>query len=330
MNARYIVGDVLEVLEVLEPGSVDCIVTSPPYLKQRRYGDGASEIGQEATPADFLDALLDVMDACYRVLADDGTFWVNLGDKHAGSGGAGGDYNEGGLRAGQPRYGAVRAAPGWPANQSVCWLPELFGASLSYGRNLLNGTDHQQWITRPGAVWWKPRPMPGSSGRKFKTATELIVYGGKRQEHYWNITPLLEPLADAPGNKYVRRMVDADREMRVQGDTTANAFTADYDPTESDGKVPHNVWVIDTVQYPGAHFAVFPPELVVKPITVGCRPGGTVLDPFAGSGTTLAVATGHGLDCIGIDLYDANADLARERVGMFLTVEHLHRAAEAV
>lgn len=353
VTARFIVGDSLAIMRSMPAGSVDCIVTSPPYLQLRAYlppthPAKALEVGQEDTPGDFLEALLTLMDEAWRVLSDDGTFWINLGDTHAGSGGAGGDYAEGGLRDGQQKYDGTakkarafgvtdsdrgrpprnrsrRPGLGWPLDQSVCWVPHLFGASLAYGRNILTGDEHQQWVTRPAVTWCKPNPMPGSVGRKFKTATELIVYGGKHQAHYWDIDPVREPLADSPGNRYVRKVTPTDRKGRAEAtdgiDRTTNKITKDYDPAASGGRPPLNYWVVQTERFEGAHFATFPPSLITKPIIVGCPRGGTVLDPFAGSGTTVAVATGHGRSAIGIDLDERNAWLARDRVGMWLITE---------
>lgn len=334
-SARFIVGDVFDVLASLPDASADMVLTSPPYFTLRSYlppdhPDKAREIGQEPSPGDFLEALLTVMDALGRVLSDDGTFWINLGDTHAGSGG--GDGEPGDLRPGgrrretQPRsHGTARKArreqgyrnddqdggplrdrardeslgitprrlrtrrtlPGYPDDQSVCWLPHLFGASLAYGRNLLTGAEHRRWVTRPPITWCKPSVTPGREGRKFRSATELIIYGGKHQAHYF-----------------------------------------DLDATRSDvGAPPFNWWKIATKAYAGAHFATFPPDLCVQPILAGSPHGGLVLDPFAGSGVTGAVAIGHGRDALLIDIDERNVPLARDRVGMFLEVEHREAVA---
>lgn len=324
--ARYLVGDVFERLADIPDGSVDCVITSPPYFKQRLYlpqdhPQAAREIGQEPTPAEALDTLLRVMDELWRVLSDDGTFWVNLGDKHAGSGGAGGDYSEGGLRAGQPRYGAApKACDGWPLEQSVCWLPQLFGASLAYGRNLLTSQPHRQWVTRPAVTWCKPNPMPGSTGRKFKTATELIIYGGKHPHHYFDLDAVREPAPPENMRTTWNQTGPKQRLATDRSDTRTGHARFTKRTVNPNGKAPLNYWVIESEPYPGAHFAVMPTGLIVKPILVGCPVGGLVLDPFAGSGTTLAVATGHGRRALGIDLDERNADLARQRVGLFLDV----------
>ena len=380
--ARWLVGDVFERLAQLPAGSVDCVITSPPYLQLRSYLPAdhplkQHEIGQEDSPARFLEVLLWVMDALWRVLSDDGTFWIILGDTHAGSGGAGGDYNPGGLREGQQRFdGTARKArkgrggrppgertgriskaergqvayrrlghgggplrdratdealgvrpprvrtrrmlPGWPADQSVCWIPHLFGASLAYGHNLLTGTPHRQWVTRPPVTWCKLNPVVGRLTRTFRTATELVIYGGKHQGHYFDLDTLrVEP---THGYDLDDRVVPTLRHVPGQRRRMTNGRNGTRVNANPRGAPPLN-WVVNCVPYRAAHYAVVPPQLVVRPVIAGCPPGGTVLDPFAGTGTTLAVATGHGRHGIGIDLDPANAELARQRLGWLLDID---------
>jgi DNA modification methylase len=344
VTARLLVGDVWDRLGELPDGSVHSVITSPPYWRKRRYLPpdhplADREIGQEPSPGDFLATMLRLTDELWRVVRDDGTIWINLGDTAAVSGGAGGDYDPGGRREGQNRYeGSGRASRrrdktpvaavaraaglGVPLAKSVCWIPELFGASLAYGRNLLTGEPCRQWITRPKVTWCKPTITPGRCDDRFRVATELFVWASKQPVYYWDRASILEPLAASPGNRYTRRITSADRAMRDQGEQTANTFTAEYDPTQADGAPPMDWWVVNTSGYAGAHFATFPPELIVRPVLASCPPGGTILDPFGGSGTTAVVATGHGRNCVLIDFDERNAVLAAERVGMFLEVDH--------
>jgi DNA modification methylase len=339
--SRWLIGDVFDRLADIPDGSVHSVITSPPYWRKRRYlppdhPDAAREIGQEPSPGEFIATLLRLTDELWRVVRDDGTIWINLGDTSAVSGGAGGDYGPGGKREGQPKYGGSATAGGGlapngkrrggtpisigtPRGKSVCWIPQLFGASLAYGRNLLTGDPCQQWITRPPVTWCKPTTTPEPATDRFLIATELIVWAAKQPSYYWDRAAILEPHADSPGNRYKRHVTPVDRAKRDQGDKTANAITADYQAT--DGVPPRDWWVINTGNYPHAHFATFPPELIIRPVLASCPPGGTILDPFGGSGTTAAVATGHGRNCIAIDLDPRNADLARQRVGMFLDVD---------
>lgn len=328
------IGDALSVARTLRDSSVDCVITSPPYFRQRTYlpsedPAAALEMGKEPTPGQFLDALLDLMDELWRVMTPDATFWVNLGDKHAGSGGAGGDYNQGGLRAGQPRYGKAKASEGWPSEQSVCWLPDLFGASLAYGRNLLLGTKHRQWVTRPAVTWCKPSPPVGELTRRFRTATELIVYGGKHQGHYFDLdavrTPHLTPPTGKPDYTQAKR---ADPSRGPGGDS--RGFMMHHGNPQ--GAPPLNWWLVGSGGgYDGPHFATYPPELLVKPVLAGCPAGGTILDPFLGSGTTMAVAHGNSRSCTGIDLDRRNADLVCERLGLWAPeiIDHFSERASA-
>lgn len=377
-SALYLIGDVRDQLAQLPDGSVDCLITSPPYYLQRSYlpGDDPAkvyEIGTEATPGEYLDVLLDTMDAAAPKLAEHATFWVNLGDTHAGSGGSGGDYNAGGLREGQARWaGTKRAAgqvgaaipwrgarAGFPQDQSVCWLPYLFGVALAYGHNPLTGVDHHQWVTRPPVTWCKPSVSPGALERRFRTATELIVYGGKHQRHFFDLDAVrqdpkygyvLEGRAEHPHRDVPGRSAQMCNPAVEGGRINANPA----------GSPPFNWWVIGHgAGYAGAHFATFPEALLEKPIKAGCptkvcldcgqpvervinagyinprntigwdcgcpaagarfRPG-LILDPFAGSGTTGIAAISHGRSAVLIDLDARNADLAQQRVGMFLTI----------
>lgn len=339
-TARFIVGDVFDVLTTIEDQSINSVITSPPYLAKRAYlpadhPEKAKEIGQESSPGDFLQALLNVTDALWRVVRDDGTIWFNLGDTAAFSGGSGGDYNAGGQREGQARYeGSAakaqhvkrwnRTKTDWPLAKSVCWIPELFGASLAYGRNLLTSEPCRQWITRPPVTWCKPAPTPGEIIDKFREATELFVWASKQPRYYFDLDAVREPPKEDWGDRKITSGAYTGhpqfKENQTRPDRAMNPL----------GVPPKNWWVVNTSGYEGAHFATFPPELIIRPVIVSCPPGGTILDPFAGSGTTLMVAHGHGRDSLGIDIDSRNADLARERLGMFLTVEEMPHEREIV
>jgi DNA modification methylase len=326
--ARFLVGDARKRIAELPDQSIQSVITSPPYLAKRAYlapddPNKALEIGQEDTPADFLAALLALTDDLWRVLRDDGTIWINLGDTAAFSGGSGGDYLPGGLREGQARYeGSARRAvnerrwnrakSGWPLAKSVCWIPQLFGASLAYGRNLLTGEPCQQWVTRPPVTWCKPNPSVGEIIDKFREATELIVWAAKTSKpggYYFDLDAIREVPSGYERVSVVRETPPGQRKRTVQ------------DKCNPKGTPPLDWWEIPTQPYAGAHFATFPEALIHRPVIASCPPDGIILDPFAGSGTTLAVAFGNGRSSIGIDLDPRNADLARQRVGMWLEVD---------
>ncbi|HEU5085703.1 MAG TPA: site-specific DNA-methyltransferase [Acidimicrobiales bacterium] len=328
-RATWLVGDVFDRLAELPDESVHSVISSPPYWRKRAYlpaghPDGSKEVGQEPTPGEFLASMLRLTDELWRIVRDDGTIWINLGDTASGSGGSGGDYNPGGWREGQAKWmGSGRSAgehaaampwkgkrDGHPLAKSVCWIPELFGASLAYGRNLLTGEPCRQWITRPPVVWCKPAPTPGEIIDKFREATELIVWAAKQPRYYFDLDAVREPGKGYERESDAARATPPGQRPRAVADTT-----------NPKGVPPLTWWVVNTSGYEGAHFATFPPELIRRPVIASCPEGGTILDPFGGSGTTAMVATGHGRNCISIDLDARNADLARERVGMFLDVE---------
>lgn len=387
-TARFIVGDSLTVLRGMPDASVDLVVTSPPFLALRSYlppdhPDKALEIGGEATPGEFIDALLDIVAECRRVLAPHGSLCLELGDTYSGSGGAGGDYNDGGLRDGQQRFdGSARAnrggmgGDGWPLAKSLCLIPELFRFALVYGCNPLTGRTLKTWRVRNVVRWCRPNPPVGALGDKFRPATSDIAVACMSKARYFDLDAVRTQHKADPatysGNGYTKGNPSGEGENK-------------HMPGNPAGAPPLDWWKVNTRGYTGSHYATYPPELIDRLVQSMCPPKvcttcgepsrrlididyseapdrplrddevrrygsidgkrhndhratvhtttgwtdcghntwrrGIVLDPFAGTGTTLAVATGHGHDAIGIDLDERNADLALERVGFFLTVQ---------
>ena len=350
---RYHVGDVFEVLATMPARSVDLVLTSPPFLALRSYlpaghPDKAQELGSEPTPAAYLDAMLDVVEALERVLAPHGSMVVELGDTYAGSGGAGGDWIEGSgqrvYRRGDdiPDFAAMPKMKGdaWPLAKSLALVPESFRWALAYGRNPFNGRETPAWRVRNVVRWHRPNPPVGALGDKFRPATSELVVACKARDRYFDLDAVRTEAVDQHW-----RTTNGPK----QGDP-AEVQTANYQPrvpSNPNGAPPLDTWIIPTAPYKGSHYATYPPDLCIRPILAMCpervcrtcgepsrrivgdawtdcghadyRPG-AVLDPFAGSGTTLAVAMGHGRDAIGIDLDGRNAELARQRVGMWLEV----------
>ena len=418
MSARYIVGDVRDVLATIPDGSIDLVLTSPPFLALRSYlpadhPDKHREIGSEPDPATFLDTLLLLTAEWGRVLAPHGSICVELGDTYAGSGGAGGDYADGGMRDGQQQFaGSAKQARNetdewaghpfqaprrtgpknvgtWPLPKSLCGIPHLYHLSLAYGRNLLTGEESPagRWRVRNVVAWCRPNPPVGALGDKFRPATSYMTVATRAQKRYFDLDAVRHhnPRVDETAGSHVRSEDGPPANGKGGGDYANPAKTSPQNPA---GAPPLDYWVIPTAPYSGSHYAVYPPALCERPIksmvpakvctvcgapserivelepgagglhhansggsqTVGGHPNGhrsqmgerrattigwtdcghnswrngVVLDPFAGSGTTLMVATGHGRDAIGIDIDARNADLALDRVGpLLLTVEHL-------
>lgn len=316
-------GDCLEVLATLESESVDCIVTSPPYYGLRDYGaDG--QIGLEPTHWDYLVHLVQVFDECKRVLKKTGTLWVNLGDTYG--------VGQQSLRSSAPTNTRNKAAGNVPRkreSKSLLQIPARFGIMM---------TD-RGWILRNKIIWQKPNAMPQSVKDRFTVDYEEILFFTKSKKYFFE--QQFEPLALSTLPRYKRGVSDnakyrdkghsagAISQPRPNIKTTDNKMAGGADSMQGhsgyfkkdgtplfnpNGRNKRTVWSIPTQSYKGAHFAVYPEALVRVPIKAGSPKGGTVLDPFMGSGTTLAVAKQEGRNGIGIEINKGYIKLARERI----------------
>jgi DNA modification methylase len=396
-RCTYIIGDTRDVTATLPDGSVDLVLTSPPFLALRSYlpadhPDKHREIGSEPDPAGFLDTLLALTAEWRRVLAPHGTIAVELGDTYSGSTAGGGDFKPDGeptkYRRGDLTTAAQirRTGDSWPLAKSLALIPELYRIALAYGINPLTGQPSPagRWRVRNVVRWVRPNPPVGALGDKFRPATSDMVIACTSSTRWFDLDAVREPLAAK--TLTVSEGIPASAK-NMDSPTGSHKMDRHLNPA---GAPPLDWWNIPPGGYSGSHYAVFPPELCVRPIKAMCpaevcrtcgeprrrivdasyeahgdrrsenkgvrggagasgehaqhmahgradkivttlgwtdcghgdyRPG-IVLDPFGGSGTTGMVATGHGRDAILIDLDERNADLARERIGMFLDVRH--------
>lgn len=267
----------------LKDKSVQAICTSPPYWGLRRYdvpdmawpGGWLGQLGLEPTPKLYLTHLMQVMAECWRVLRDDGVCFVNLGDTYAGSGGAGGDYNPGGRRAGQPKWKSAAAA-GILKPKSLCLIPERFVVACQ----------DQGWIIRNKPIWFKRNHMPGSAKDRFTVAYEQIYFMTKQNKYYFDLDAVREPYAPDSDAVY-REQLRKGKRYNVKSPYRENFPNPKVNPL---GKNPGDVWNIPTQPYPGAHYSTFPEKLAERMILCSTKPGDGVLDPFAGSGTVGRVA----------------------------------------
>jgi site-specific DNA-methyltransferase (cytosine-N4-specific) len=302
-------GDALAVLRTLPDGSVNCCVTSPPYFGLRDYGvDG--QLGAEGSPAEYVANLVAVFAEVRRVLADDGTLWLNLGDSYAskppgnvrgvsersGLNGAASDVYRETLMAG---VGTKRDTTGFGvAAKNLLGIPWRTAFALQ----------DDGWTLRNDIIWAKPNGMPESVTDRLTTKHEHVFLFAKSRRYWFDLAPIREPLAkpDAPAGEWVfggaNKAPLADPVMRRRGAT--------YTPNVELGRNPGDVWTIPTAPTPWAHFATMPPALAERCILAGCKPGGVVLDPFSGSGTTGYAATRHGRRYVGIDLNRDYKDLS--------------------
>lgn len=304
-------GDAAESLAAMPAQSVNCIVTSPPYFGLRDYGvDG--QIGAEGSPAEFVDALVAVFREARRVLADDGTLWLNLGDSYQSTGGMEGvGPNAAGGSTRRQAVGRTRSRSGLPA-KNLLGIPWRVAFALQ----------DDGWILRNEIIWAKPNAMPESVTDRLSTRHEHMFMFSKKPRYWFDLDPIREPAVTerAGALNWARDSKEADvpgQSMR-QHRSGREAYTGtNVRPTgrrhrsqAESGRNPGDVWAIATQPFSEAHFATMPPALAERCIQAGCKPGGTVLDPFSGSGTTGLAAARHGRRYVGIDLNRDYLDLS--------------------
>lgn len=301
-------GDALAMARHLPDGGADCIVTSPPYFGLRDYGQ-PGQYGLESSPVEYVENMRALFAELRRVLADDGTLWLNLGDSYAA---AGGHTDPGRTSALQGRR--VQLMQGMPTKPADRTPKNLLGIPWRVAFALQD----EGWILRNAIVWHKPNAMPESVTDRLSTRHELVFLFSKSRRYWFDLDPVREPLArpEALGEGIVfggRNEGDG----KVGGSARrGGAHRSVYTASNANGRNPGDVWVIPTTPFPGAHFAVMPPALAARCVLAGCRPGGTVLDPFSGSGTTGLAAARHGRRYIGIELNADYLDLSlRTRLG---------------
>ena len=287
--------------------SVDAIVTSPPYFGLRDYGhDG--QLGLEDAPQVYIDALADLLTGYgERVLKPGGSLWLNLGDTYASQGGS---QTEGGAtaqvgstannRQHRTRFQSDRFRP-----KSLLMIPERVALALI----------DRGWILRNRVVWAKPNGMPSSVRDRLATKHEALFHLVRQPKYYYDLDAILEaysPAAIARAKSGRRTPISEAKRNAFSGNPPRGLGLSDPE-LEGDGKNPGDVWTIPTQPYPDAHFAVFPPELVRRPILATVPEHGTVLDPFFGSGTTAVMARKLGRKAVGVELSEAYCELAAKR-----------------
>ena len=313
MTVRIINADVMDGLAQLDSESVHCVVTSPPYWGLRDYG-AAGQIGLEPTLAEHIAKLVQVFREVRRVLRKDGTLWLNYGDAYASGGakGSGGGGNKGNAGSFYDFNGCSGAKP-----KDLIMMPERLAIALQ----------DDGWWVRSRIIWHKPNPMPESVTDRPTKSHEHIWLMTKSPRYFYDAEAIAERATyDGPNSP------DSIKSPYGQGFTrrAENVIPSGKQQKQSalgqqlNGKLGSNddwgtrnardVWTIATSPFPEAHFATFPPELAERCIKAGCPSGGTVLDPFGGSGTTGLVADRLQRNAVLIELNPTYAAMARKRL----------------
>ena len=296
-------GDCRELITQLPDACVQTCVTSPPYWGLRDYGH-AGQLGLEATPDEYVANLVEVFRGVRRVLRDDGTLWVNIGDSYASSpsGGTGRQSSTlGGSTDSQVEFRKStqhKRVPDGMKAKDLVGVPWMLAFALR----------SDGWYLRADIIWAKPNPMPESVRDRPTKAHEYLFLLSRSGTYFYDADSIKERATShtGSGNK-TRKLADGSAGQRP-ADHLGSSVPWTAKPTRN----PRSVWTVSTQSYAGAHFATFPPRLIEPCILAGSRPGDIVLDPFFGSGTTGMVAQQHGRRYIGLDL--GYQDLATERL----------------
>ena len=309
------IGDARQVLAQMPARSADCIVTSPPYWGKRDYRV-AGQYGHEDSPAAYAATMRDVFREARRVLADDGTCWLNLGDSYSTSGGG---------ATGLHAYLGEHITTHRPASVSA---KNLLGLPWRVAFALQD----DGWILRNAIIWHKPNAMPESVRDRLNCRHELLFLLAKSPAYWFDLDPIRVP------HKTDTRRERTEARTRSPGRAERCARPPKYGPgtrevtgasryggtrhgsghrrAHPNGRNPGDVWSIPTRPYKGPHFATYPIDLPLRCIAAGCKPGGMVLDPFTGSGTTGLAAIELGRRFTGIDLSPEFARLAAGRLAL--------------
>ncbi len=307
-STKFLVGDCRNTLKSVPDQSVHCCVTSPPYWQLRDYGH-PDQIGLEPTPEEYVANLVTVFRQVYRVLRDDGTCWVNLGDTYAGSG-----------RGGNPEGSAFKKQA---SNAGSLQVPRIGNTARDAARTMRSGADRNfgfrnkelvgipwmvafalrssGWILRQDIIWAKRNPMPASVRDRCTTAHEYLFLLVKQPRYFWDQSAMKEPAT------YAGKMRGGSKRRYQQN-------SAGMDRKIYDTRNKRSVWSVGTYSRKVAHFATFPTGLIEPCILAGTAPGGIVLDPFGGSGTTALTANRHGFSAILCELKDEYAQVSRKRL----------------
>ena len=277
MKDKVLFGDCRDTLAQIarSDSKARMCITSPPYYGLRDYGKEDSQIGLEQSPEEFIDELVKVFRGVRDCLTDDGTLWVNIGDSY---------YNyRGGKGQALPKQSVAKTNQDLPQGINPRRGNKLKGYKekdlIGIPWMLAFALRKDGWYLRQDIIWSKPNPMPESVRDRCTKSHEYIFLLSKSQNYYFDVDSIKEPTVDKKGMKRKK-----------------------------------SVWEVKTKPYKGAHFAVYPTELIVSPILAGSEEGDIILDPFMGSGTTAAVAKSLDRHYLGCELHEEYDELIQKRV----------------
>jgi DNA modification methylase len=319
-------GDALTHLKEIPKKSINMVMTSPPYWALRDYGV-EGQLGLETNFEEYVKRLCDIFDEVKRVLRDDGTCWVNLGDTYSSQS----SYSDKGRqgfekktdnmcklmakrfdkeRTGKQSTRSGRGRNASAPEKSLCLIPMRFAIEMV----------NRGWVLRNVIIWHKPNAMPSSVKDRFTVDFEYLFFFSKKKKYYFETQyeAYTEPMNRWGGDK-----------LKAKGDSTWDEGTGQTTyrnrnmRPNSQGRNKRTTWTINPKPFKEAHFAVYPEELCETPIKAGCPENGIILDPFFGSGTTGLVALKQGKKFIGIELNPSYIEIAKRRIEPYLKQKKL-------
>ena len=301
MKDTILFGDCRETLTAFID-KARCCITSPPYYGLRDYGGESKQIGQEDTPEEYIQSLVEVFRKVRDCLTDDGTLWVNIGDSY---------YN----------YRPGKSYPKQTVSKTNQDLPEYTPKRA----NKLDGYKEKDligipwmlafalrsdgWYLRQDIIWHKPNPMPESVKDRCTKSHEYLFLLSKNKNYYYDHESIKEKAVGERwgGNKPINMDNTKDTNNQFSGLTRPRKMV--YDKRNK-----RSVWKVTNKPYKGGHFAVFPPELITPCILAGSEKNDIILDPFMGSGTTAMVAKELGRYYLGCELHEEYGNLIQDRL----------------
>jgi len=313
-------GDCIESMKKLPDAFINTCVTSPPYYGLRDYGEDG-QIGQEETPQQYIDKMVEVFAEVRRVLRDDGTLWLNLGDSYAGSGK--GAYADGVSRLGEKskvQASSKGTTTGTFRKTNVQGLKSKNLMGIPWRTAMALQEDG--CYLRQDIIWHKPNPMPESVTDRCTKSHEYIFLMTKNPDYYFDYESIRERSVSKMDREHLSPIGGKKNPLKP-GSYSGNA-------PENDGfRNKRSVWTVPvrSKSYEGAHFAVYPEDLITPCVLTGAPEGGIVLDPFFGAGTTGAVAIKNGRTYIGCELNPEYIQVAKNRLDpIHLKRENMEKA----
>lgn len=305
---QLLLGDCIDSMLSIPDKTVNCYITSPPYFGLRDYGvDG--QLGIESTPEIYIENMVNVFRQVKRILTDDGTLWINIGDSYSNVSSGGHGYMDGRRNRKERRAAGIQEGM---KQKDLIGIPWMLAFALRA----------DGWYLRQDIIWSKPNAMPESVRDRCTKSHEYIFLLSKSPKYYYDHESVKEPCSEANVKDFLRR-----KTLNNKGKGKGTYEEARPDLTRSrDEYMPadfrrnrRSVWTVGAKPYKGAHFATFPPLLIEPCILAGCPPGGTVIDPFGGSGTTAGVANAHDRNAILCELSHEYAKLIPSRVSSIIS-----------